>query len=121
MDIQGTVLIRSLKDLSEAESVLYTITSIPKDTAYAKILLNVERIGAEGEVIVIINDQLMLMDIEGRQIDSASIDDNQVLLQAANSSVLDNKFLYKLVCANFGAFVTQRWDTISIIYANIKL
>jgi len=56
MDIQGTVLIRSLKDPSDAETVLYTFASISRDTAYAKILLNVERIGAAGEVIVIFND-----------------------------------------------------------------
>lgn len=64
MDIQGTVLIRSLKDLSDAESVLYVINTIPKDVEdYSKILLNVERADIEGEIIVLINDQLILLDI----------------------------------------------------------
>ena len=66
MDIQGTVLVRSLKDLSNAETVLFTISSIPKDVDdYAKILMNSEKPDAEGEIIVFINDQMMLLNIQG--------------------------------------------------------
>ena len=67
MDIQGTVLIRSLKDLANAETVLFTINNIPKDVDdYAKILMNAEKPDAEGEIILLINDEMMLLDIQGR-------------------------------------------------------
>ena len=70
MDIQGTVYIRCIKNLSEAENILYTITSIPKEVDnFAKILFNHEKKGDERELLVVINDQVITMDIMGRHID----------------------------------------------------
>jgi len=64
MDIQGTVLIRSLRDLANAETILFTINSIPKDVDdYAKILMNAEKPDAEGEIILLINEEMMLLDL----------------------------------------------------------
>ena len=64
MDIQGTVYIRCIKNLSDAENILYTITSIPKEVDnFAKIIFNQEKRGDEKELIVIINDQAITMDI----------------------------------------------------------
>lgn len=48
MDIQGTIYIRYIKNLSDAETILYSITSIPKEVDYyAKILFNHEKKGDE--------------------------------------------------------------------------
>ena len=74
MDIQGTVYIRCIKNLNDAETILQTITSIPKDVEdYAKIIFNSERPEDEGELLVLINDQVIVLDIQGRQIDAAPI------------------------------------------------
>lgn len=57
MDIKGTVLIRNIKNLQEAETVLHNITSIPKELdSFVKILFNAEKPGDEKVLIVIINE-----------------------------------------------------------------
>ena len=57
MDITGIVLVRSVKNKAEVESILYTINTLPKDPDdYAKILLNVERPDEEGELLLLINE-----------------------------------------------------------------
>jgi len=107
MDINGTCYIRSIANLQDAETILYTITSIPKDVDdYARILMNNEMPNAEGELLVVINDQILVLDINGRQVDSLQIDLDKnegkaELLSLQYVPVLDNKFLYKLVCNNF--------------------
>ena len=67
MDIQGTVLIRNISRDGDHDNVLYTITSVPKDVDdVARIIFNSERPDDEGELIVMINDQVLLLDIQGR-------------------------------------------------------
>lgn len=57
MDIKGVIYIRRISNLSEAETVLYTINSIPKDMdTFAKVLFNYAKPGDEKEVLVILND-----------------------------------------------------------------
>ena len=57
MDIQGTIIVRSIKTLEEAENVLFKITSIPKEVdSFAKILFNCEKPGDEKELIAIVNE-----------------------------------------------------------------
>ena len=64
MDISGTILIRSIQTLQDAENVLYTINSLPKEIKeMAKVLFNKERAGDEAEILVLIGDQLMVLDI----------------------------------------------------------
>jgi len=64
MDIQGTIFVRCIANLEDAETVLYTITSIPKDVEdLAKILFNSEKQGAECELLVLINDQVISLSI----------------------------------------------------------
>lgn len=106
MDLQGTVYIRSMED---PENALYTITDIPKGPDdYARLLLNLERPQDESVVIILLNDQIIIFDIQGRQIEQASINDSHTLLKADNASVCDNKFVYKLICQSFREFITQR-------------
>jgi len=67
MDIQGNAIVRSLKDLEHAETILFTINCIPKEVDdYAKILMNAEKPDSEGELILLINDEILLLDIQGR-------------------------------------------------------
>lgn len=95
--------------MDDAETILYTINSIPKDIDdYARIFLNSERPDDEGELFLLINDQLIILDIQGRQIDTTLITDEMNLLKASNTTVLDTKFIYKLVCLNLKDFITQR-------------
>lgn len=54
MDLQGTIYIRSMED---PETVLYTITDIPKGPDdYARLLLNIERPQDESVVILLLNN-----------------------------------------------------------------
>ena len=56
MDLQGTVYIRNISTLEQAETVLYTITSVPKEVEdFAKVLFN-SSIQNKKELLVIIND-----------------------------------------------------------------
>lgn len=56
MDIQGTILIRSIKDLKDAEVILYTISTIPKDVEeYARLIFNGQIPDSEGELLILIN------------------------------------------------------------------
>ena len=53
MDIQGIVLIRSLND---PETVLHTISSVPKEEQdFARILFNSQRPQSDGCLIILIN------------------------------------------------------------------
>ena len=108
MDIQGTVLIRSLND---PETVLHTITSIPKEVEdFARILFNNQRPVSDGALIAVINGQIMLMDLSGRQSDADTVKEEMKLLKVDNSAVIDNKFLYKLLCLQFRGLLANRWD-----------
>jgi hypothetical protein len=88
--------------LNDAETIIQTITSIPKDVEdYAKIIFNSERPEDEGELLVLINDQVIVLDIQGRQIDAAPIQEQHSLLKIDNMSVLNNGFIYQLLCQSF--------------------
>lgn len=64
MDLQGTVCIRSMDD---PENLLYTITDIPKGPDdYARLVLNLERPQDESMVIILLNDQILIFDVQGR-------------------------------------------------------
>lgn len=55
MDITGIIHVRNIKDLSDAETILYTLNSIPKEIDdFSRVLFNFERPGCETELIVII-------------------------------------------------------------------
>ena len=106
MDIQGTVLVRSLQD---PETILHTITSIPKEVEdFARILFNNQRPVSDGALIAVINGQIMLMDLSGRQSDADTVKEEMKLLQVDNSAVIDNKFLYKLLCLRFRGLLANR-------------
>jgi len=78
--------------------VLYTITSVPKELEdIAKVLFNSEKMGADAELVVLINDQVIALNIQGSQLDSASVTKETKLLLPEFSQVLDNKFLYKII------------------------
>ena len=58
--------------------------------------------------MAIINDQILLMDLNGRQSDAETVKDEMKLLQMDNSAVIDNKFLYKLLCLQFRGLLANR-------------
>ena len=67
MDIQGTIYIRSIKDLKDAETILYTISSIPKDAEdYARLVFNGQMPDSDGEILILINGVALLMNVNGK-------------------------------------------------------
>ena len=71
MDIQGIIYVRNISD---PESVLFMINSVPKEAEdMGRLLFNSEHQGDERELLVVINDQLICVDLHGRQIDSMSL------------------------------------------------
>ena len=53
-------------------------------------------------IILLLGDQILLFDVLGRQVDQASIlAEEQSLLDPDNSTVLDTKLVYRLLCADF--------------------
>lgn len=108
MDILGIVHIRCIADLAEAETILYTINSIPKEMDnFARVFFNNQKLGSEAEILVLINDVLMALDIQGRQIDSTVIRDEHTLLKVDNSSILDNDFIYQMLCKDLQIFINE--------------
>jgi len=106
MDIQGTVLIRCVKRDSDIDSVLYTITSLPKDVDdVAKVIFNRERPEDEGELLVLVNDQILLLDLNGRQLDSITTPKNCSVLELENYPVMDADFIYRVLCMENRKFV----------------
>ena len=107
MDANGTVFIRCISEKADPEVVLYTITSIPQDQGdYARVLMNAEMPNSEGELLVVVNDQVLVLDMSGRQVASMAIDDEVEdgrgqLLALEYVPILDNKFLYKLLCNTY--------------------
>lgn len=101
MDIQGTVLVRSIANLQDAETVLYTITSIPKEVdSFAKVVFNWARPNDDKELLVLINEQVIAIALDGRHLDSYNFNCKFLALHVDNTSVLDNKFLYKMMVIN---------------------
>ena len=97
MDALGTIHVRCIANLTDAETVLYTITSVPKEVDdFARLFFNSQRQGHQIELLVLLNDQVIAMDCNGNQLESASVDAGSLLAQE-NSAVLDNRLLYKLV------------------------
>ena len=68
MDLQGTILIRSLNEEdSDPEQTLHHITDIPKGPDdYARFILNQELGGSSNQVILLLNDQIIIFDLQGR-------------------------------------------------------
>jgi hypothetical protein len=48
------------------------------------------------------------MDLKGRQSDAETVREEMRLLQVDNTAVVDNKFLYKLLCLKFRSFIANR-------------
>jgi len=64
MDILGIIHLRNITDLADAETILFTINSIPKEMDdFARVLFNHEKPGSEAEILVFINEVLMAVDI----------------------------------------------------------
>ena len=71
-------------------------------------MFNNQRPVSDGALIAVINGQIMLMDLSGRQSDADTVKEEMKLLQVDNSAVIDNKFLYKLLCLQFRGLLANR-------------
>ena len=81
MDILGIIHLRNITDLADAETILFTINSVPKEMDdFARVFFNHEKPGSEAEILILINDVLMALDIQGRQIDSTAVRNEHTLL-----------------------------------------
>mmetsp|Transcript_8665 Transcript_8665/g.14691 ORF Transcript_8665/g.14691 Transcript_8665/m.14691 type:complete len:155 (+) Transcript_8665:2361-2825(+) len=110
MDLQGIILLRRISGPgAEPDVVLHTIDTIPKElNDYGRLVLNAERMDDEGELIILLNDQLILVASSGRQIDAICVSSEHQFLQADTTSVIDSKLLYKALCKSKRMFVTQQ-------------
>lgn len=108
MDITGIIHVRNIKDLSDAETILYTLNSIPKEIDdFSRVLFNSERPGCETELLVIIQDQLLALDMQGRQMDSTSISGEHVMLSVNNMAAMDNRFIYMMIVRELTSFMER--------------